>query len=158
MIPLTKNLGYLPSLRVYISPFGIDYFIDNFFRYRGMLFNVYAQKGDDIYESRSGFGIDVTNIRLWRGTVLGIYGDFNIQPLLSRIVNQSPLNPQEIGQTHWVYNYGGPLKVPLFFFGNKEDCANLFFYTRGGHKNDGWTPGAYLKGSAYIQVGLGLYL
>lgn len=158
MLKITERISYFPAFRVYFSPFGIDYRIDNFFRTGKVLTNVYASVGDNRYEKRSGFGLEIENVALWRGIRIGVFGEYQRQPLLSRIMNNQPLSPQEIGDLHAVYNFGGSIKAPLFFWNPGEDPNSLFLYARGGQKNAGWLPGEYLKGSTYFQIGAGLRL
>ncbi len=147
---------YLPSLRVFFSPFGVEYFQDNYVRRRGTLANVYWATGDNRYEKRYGAGIDVRGLKLPRGVTLGAYAQLHRQPLLSRITDPTPLASGEKGRGHLAYNLGGTLQVPVWSFGSGADPRRLFLHARAGVKNLSWFPGEYLSAGAYVQTGLGL--
>ena len=159
MIPIPgTDLAYLPSWRIDLSPFGIEYIQDNFFRYRRTLTNVFWTRGDNRYERRLGAGIDVDHLPLFGGVTGGFYGELYKQPLVSRIVDQSPLSPAEFGVLHNVYNYGANLRIPLRNFGDKDRPKQLILTVLAGRKNSGWIPGEYIRGSTYVETGLGLHL
>ncbi len=158
MLRLAKNVSYLPSFRTYFSPFGIEYTIDHLVRWRGMLFDIYATRGDNRYEKRIGFGLSMDHVEIWQGITIGAFFDWSHQPNLSRILNRSPLAAGEFGQRHQVFNFGGSIQVPVWFFGEAATGRNAFLYARGGQKNDGWLPGEYLRSGTYVQVGAGFRL
>src|SRR6185369_1135330 len=65
MIPLGRTgAAYLPGLRVDLSPFGIEYFQDNYLRRGGVVFDAYWTTGDNRYEKRLGAGFDVSGLPL----------------------------------------------------------------------------------------------
>ncbi|MBI5623044.1 MAG: hypothetical protein HY924_04615 [Elusimicrobia bacterium] len=158
MIRLGAEAAYFPSLRVFFSPFGVEYFQDNYARRRGALANAYWTVGDNRYEKRYGAGLDVRGISLPHGITLGAYVQLHRQPLLSRITDQTPLSPAETGQGHLAYNLGGTLQIPVWTFGSGPDPRRLFLHARAGIKNLSWFPGEYLGSGAYVQTGLGVRL
>ncbi len=159
MIPLPGTaVFYLPGLRVDLSPFGIEYIQDNYFRYKKTLVNLFWTKGDDKFERRLGAGVDVDNIPLWGGITAGVSGELYKQPLVSRITDTSPLSAAEFGILHNVYLYGASLRIPLRTFGDKDRPKQFILTLKGGRKNTGWIPGEYIKGSTYLETGLGLHL
>ncbi|MBI5883809.1 MAG: hypothetical protein HZB91_11985, partial [Elusimicrobia bacterium] len=158
MIRLSGAADYFPSLRVFFSPFGVEYFQDNYVRWRGALANAYWTVGDNRYEKRYGAGLDVRGISLPRGITLGAHVQFQRQPLLSRITDPTPLSSAEAGQGHLAYNLGATLQVPIWTFGSGPDPRRLFLHTRAGVKNLSWFPGEYLGSGAYLQTGLGVRL
>ncbi len=158
MFHLTDRLAYLPSFRTYFSPFGIEYYLDGFFRWDQILFDVYAARGDNRYEERSGFGASVENVKLWRGITVGAFFDYRREPALNRILINAPLAASELNRLTSVTNFGVSLKLPVWFFDRGGDPKNAFLYARCGQKTDGWIPGEYLRGSTYLQAGIGLRL
>jgi len=158
MIPLGKGIRYLPGFRTYLSPFGLDTYQDNYFRRKGLLANLFWSRGDNKYEKRSGFGIDIEGISLPVHITLGLLAEYSAQPSLSRIVNRNPLSAPEVGQRHAVKNFAAELKIPVLRISGSDDPERFFLYGRGGHKTTGWLPGEYLKGSDYLQIGAGLRL
>jgi hypothetical protein len=159
MIPLPgTDVSYLPGLRIDLSPFGIEYIQDNYFRYRRTLVNLFWTRGDNKYERRLGAGVDVDNIPLWGGITAGVFGQLYKQPLVSRIVDLSPLSPAEVGVLHNVYHYGASLRIPLRNFGDEHNPKQFILTVKAGRKNTGWIPGEYIKGSTYVETGLGLHL
>lgn len=160
MIPVgASGVSYLPGLRIDLSPFGIEYIQDNFFRYRGTLTNLFWTRGDNRYERRLGAGFDVDGIPLLRGATAGVFGELYKQPFVNRLDRAGALTAGELGVLHNVWNLGASLRVPLFEFGaNKDNPKQVLLTVKAGHKNDGWIPGEYIHGSTYVETGLGLRL
>ncbi len=159
MIPLLNTgVAYLPGLRIDLSPFGIEYIQDNYFRYKQTLTNAFWTRGDNRYERRLGGGLDLSNIPLWKGVTAGIYGELYKQPMVSRIIDQSPLSAAEVGVLHHVYHYGVSFRVPLRNFGDPSNPKEFILTLKAGRKNTGWIPGEYIKGSTYVETGLGFQL
>ncbi len=152
------GVDYLPGLRVDLSPFGIEYIQDNYFRYKGTLTNLFWTTGDNNYEKRLGAGFDVSGLPLGRAITAGLFGQLSRQPLMSRIMDTSALTPAELGARHDVYNYGASLRIPLSTYGDPADPKQFFLTLMAGKKNTGWIPGEYIKGSTYMNAGLGLHL
>jgi hypothetical protein len=158
MIPLGGGLSYLPGLRVDLSPFGIEYIQDNFLRYRGTLTNLFWTRGDNRYERRLGAGFDVTGLPLYGGVTFGLLGQLYKQPL-SRVDNNAALTPAEVGRLHNVWNAAVSLRAPLLSFGpDRDDPRQVLLTLKVGRKNTGWMPGEYIRGAAYVDVGLGMRL
>lgn len=159
MLPVPgTGLRYLPGLRVMLSPFGIEYFQDNYFLWRTTLVNAFWTKGDDAFERRLGAGLDVENIPLGRGVTGGVYGLLYRQPHVNRIIDTNPLAAGEVGNLRNVYNFGASLRVPLKSFGPAGTPKQVLMTLKAGRKNDGWVPGEYIRGSTYVETGLGLHL
>jgi len=159
MIPLPgTQVSYLPGLRVDLSPFGIEYIQDNYFRYKRTLVNAFWTRGDNRYEKRLGAGLDVDNLPLWGGVTAGVFGQLYKQPLVSRIVDRTPLSATEVGVLHNVWHYGASLRVPLRTFGPPADPKQVILTLKAGRKNTGWIPGEYIKGNTYLETGLGVRL
>ena len=57
------NVDYLPSLRAGLTPFGIEYHVDNYVRYKRTVSLIDLHYGDQIFDkSWGGIGIHVSNI------------------------------------------------------------------------------------------------
>ncbi len=156
MLHVSDEVSYLPSLRVFFSPFGIEYYQDNYLRFHGSLTNVFWTMGDNSYQKRYGGGVDIQNV-VWQRVRIGVYGMVDRQPFLNRVTDMSSLSAGEFNQGHIGVNGGASLKILLRRFPG-EDQEGLFVYTRVGVKNTSWFPGEYLAGGPYLQVGLGLRL
>lgn len=152
------GIYYLPGLRVGISPFGIEYTQDNYFRWKRTLANIFWTMGDNKYERRVGMGLDIDNIPVWRGVTAGLFGEIHKQPQLSRITDVAPLSQAEVGILHNVYNFGGSLRIPVWTFGDTAAPKQFLLTLKAGRKNTGWIAGEYIKGSAYLETGLGFHL
>lgn len=151
------GLSYLPGLRVYLSPFGIEYYQDNYFRYGKTLVNLFWSKGDNKYQRRGGAGFDVYNIPLGGTVTAGVFGEMRRQPAVNRILDVTPVPAAEYGRLRNVYNAGASLRLPLWTYG--ENRSKEFLLTlKAGRKNTGWLPGEYIKGSFYMETGIGLRL
>ncbi|MCP4706921.1 MAG: hypothetical protein GY865_20160 [candidate division Zixibacteria bacterium] len=58
----TKNFDYLPSLRVSFTPFGLEYHLENYFRFKGKIALVDLRLGNQkFFKSWGGLGILVQN-------------------------------------------------------------------------------------------------
>jgi hypothetical protein len=159
MLPVPgTSLRYLPGVRVMLSPFGIEYFQDNFVRYKATLVNLFWTKGDDTFEKRLGAGLDVDGIPLWGGATAGLELRLHKQPLVNRITSTAPLSAREFGVRHNTYLFGAAVRVPLKDFGPPEDPKQVLLTLKAGRKNDGWLPGEYIRGSTYVETGFGLRL
>jgi hypothetical protein len=159
MIPLGRTgLSYLPGLRVVLSPFGIEYIQDNFFRFKGTLTNLFWTRGDNKYENRLGAGFDVTGLPLYGGVTFGLSGELYKQPIV-RMDDPAALAPSEVGRLHNAWNAAVSLRAPVLSFGvDSKDPKQVLLTLKVGRKNTGWMPGEYVKGAAYADVGLGLRL
>lgn len=158
MFRVGAHVRYLPGLRIFFSPFGIEYFQDNHLRRRDVLGNVYWTVGDNRYETRYGGGFDADGIPLPRGVRLGIHAALIHQPLLSRLTDPSALGPESVGRHHLAYNVGGSVRVPLKAFDEGADPRDIHVFARVGRKNLSWFPGEYLGAGLYAQLGVGLRL
>jgi len=155
-LPGTK-VSYLPGVRVYLSPFGIEYYQDNYFRYDKTLVNLFWSKGDNKFQRRGGAGFDVYGIPLGGTMTAGLFGEMRRQPAVNRILDFTPVAPAEYARLRNVYNGGVSLRLPLWSYG--ENKAKEFLLTlKAGRKNTGWLPGEYIKGSFYMETGIGLHL
>lgn len=154
MIPLGYGVEYLPSLRTYFTPFGVDYFQDNYFRCKGALVNAYWTRGDDKWQRRSGVGVDVDDLRAGPVT-FGLFGARLVQPPID-LTRVTPIT--DLNELHVVSKVGGWVKAPLWRRkdGSRDPMA-LILYSRLCLKNYGWMPGEYLFGRVATQVGLGLH-
>jgi len=154
MIPLGENVSYLPSLRAYFTPFGVDYFQDNYFRVKGALVNAYWTRGDDKWQKRSGVGVDIDNLRVGPVT-FGLFGARFVQPPID-LTRVAPVT--DLGALHVVSKVGGWIKAPIWRRNDgSSDPSTLFLYTRLCLKNYGWMPGEYLFGRTSTELGLGLH-
>lgn len=151
------DLRYLPGLRVYLSPFGIEYYQDNYFRFRNTLVNVFWSRGDNEYQRRGGAGLDIDNVPVAGGITAGAYWEMRRQPPVDRILNTAPVARSEYGSLQNVYNYGASLRVPLWSYGKDKD-RDILMTLKAGRKNTGWIPGEYIKGSFYMETGFGVRL
>lgn len=159
MIPLlASGVNYLPGLRIDLSPFGVEYIQDNYFRYKRTLLNLFWTRGDNKYEKRLGAGFDLDNVPLGKGVTAGVFGQLYKQPLMSRIIDRTPLSPAEFGVLHNVWHYGASLRVPLRTFGPLSNPKKVILTLKAGRKNTGWIPGEYIKGSTYVETGIGFHL
>lgn len=158
---LPADISYLPGFRVQFSPFGIEYYQDNYFRRRGLKANLYWTLGDNGYEHRSGGGLEVWGLRLPLGMEFGTFLHLHRQPMLARIKGPgqgNPLSSAERGLSRLAFDAGGSLKTPVWNWGDGPNPAQLFLYLRGGVKSEGWFPGSYLARGGYAQTGLGVRL
>jgi hypothetical protein len=154
MLNLSQQVKYLPSFRIFFSPFGIDYFQDNYLRFRGSLTNIFWTIGDNGYQKRYGGGFDIENIVCHRVRI-GVFGMADRQPFLSRVNERTALTAREMSEGHIALNGGASLKILLRRLPGENE-EGLFLYTRAGAKNTSWFPGEYFSGGPYVQVGLGL--
>ena len=97
------------------------------------------------------------NIPLGGTVTAGVFGEMRRQPAVNRILDTTPVSAAEYGRLRNVYNAGASLRLPLWAYG--ENRSREFLLTlKAGRKNTGWLPGEYIKGSFYMETGIGLHL
>ena len=141
------NVSYLPALRAELTPFGIQYHLDNYLRFKNMVALVDISYGDrTFFDSWGGVGVDIRNI--YRTPNLSFDLNTNIwkQPEL-----QFGLNPTESKGG----GIGGAFSVRSYydFRNSKIPLAAVMEF---GYKTTGFLEGYKLDSSPILIIGLAL--
>lgn len=157
MIPLTKDLSYLPNVSVKLAPYGLETYVENYFLYKESLVSMYVKAGkfhpDDLYY---GMGFEGENLWSYKEFSLGCRADVWMQP--NFLFNWSFENvldgvaPQEPFEVSFKKIPGGSFALvgKYGFFENK-----ISFFADVGFKSKGYLPGYPLGSAPITRVGLG---
>jgi hypothetical protein len=155
MIPLAKDLSYLPNVSVKLAPYGLETYVENYFLYKDSLVFLYVKAGrfhpGDLYY---GMGLEGDNLYGYKQFTIGCRVDAWMQPnflfnwSLQNVLDSSyPEDPFEVsfqkipgGSFALVGKYG--------FFENK-----ISFFADLGYKSKGYLPGYPLGSSPITRVG-----
>ncbi|MBC8479318.1 MAG: hypothetical protein H8D46_02540, partial [FCB group bacterium] len=144
------NLGevrYLPSLRTGLTPFGIQYHLENYFRYRQMVGLIDVSLGDQtFYNSWGGLGILVQNVYEKDRLSLNLKCDFWDQPQLRLGENADPLSESKTG---------GAVSVRVYYDlpGTTYPWAAVF---EAGYKSEGFLEGYAFDASPVLLIGVAI--
>lgn len=151
MIPLWK-CGYLPGLRLGLTPFGPEYFLDNFLVFHDRPFYFYCKAGSQSGNTYYGAGFYAEKIYTWSQWSLGARLDLWRQPKLllnqGRIPfidlvledNKTPEPPLYPSSKQHAMHHGIGLSV-IGTYTLSEKCG---LEAEAGYKTSGFVPGESL--------------
>ena len=143
MIPLWK-VRYLPSFHLGLSPFGPEYYFDNYISTDNKWYSFYFRKGDNTFHDFWGLGINGNQI------IDNRYLTFN--PSLD--LWQQP--PIKTGGTE-INEIGGGLGFAAsgtFLFKVVKGENPFSIYTQLGYKTAGFLPGEMIADGLILRLGL----
>lgn len=156
MIPLAKDLSYLPNVSVKLAPYGLETYVENFFLYKESLICMYVKAGrfhpGELYY---GMGVEGDNLWSYKHFSLGCRADAWVQPnFLFNWSLESVLDgvyPQEPFEVSFRKIPGGSFSLvgKYGFFDNK-----ISFFADVGYKTKGYLPGYSLGSSPITRAGL----
>ncbi|MBI5217926.1 MAG: hypothetical protein HY958_03235 [Bacteroidia bacterium] len=143
MIPL-KNVQYLPSFRLGLSPFGAEFYFDNFLKKESKILNIYFRYGEPTYHHFCGGGIRSDNIFKYKSLTAGIKIDAWDQP--SVYIGGKTID-------RYKYDIGGAVAGIVYYkILNKEFPLSLM--AQCGYKTAGYLEGEKLSEGAIVRVGI----
>ena len=153
---------YLPALRFALTPFGGQYYLENFFLKNSIPTYLYLKWGQHGANTYYGFGIENRNIINWENASLGVKIDLWHQPNV--LFKQGALSVDEIGELPkdalipMIYpesvltekKFGAAVAVTgTYGIANSPAFLNLEL----GYKTKGYLPGEALRESLILRGG-----
>ncbi len=141
MIPLGKNIGYLPGFKLILTPYGPEKQFINYIRYYNNSYRFYFIYGKTLTKKSYGLGCDVNPIGINYHFAIGGKIYLWKQP---ELFTQKPINATE--------KFGVLLQVNTEYKIHKKisTLVNL------GYKTKGFIQGAVLENSIIAELGLRL--
>ncbi len=143
MIPL-GSLKYLPSFHLGLTPFGTEFYFDNYFVADKRIFTGYYRQGDNRFSKFYGFGIKSYNL------IINNYLSLNAE---AGIWNQPSLVLGGKTETETNSGFGGLFSVTLLPKIIKGDNP-VSLYTQIGYKSSGYLEGERLDEGLILKLGL----
>jgi hypothetical protein len=175
MIPI-KGVRYLPSVRMGLTPFGPEYFLENYLLYSSNWpLYIYFKAGRFADNTYVGLGVEQEKVWQWDKTSLGFRADFWRQPvflpnkkvlsllnILDERNRRESAGEQIEGFTEEEVQFFNPhnehkmhLGMAFSFIGmrtiGRTDAA---LFVELGFKTNGFLPGQSLTGAGILRAGL----
>ena len=140
------NVKYLPSFHLGLTPFGAEFYMDNYLKYQNRTFKIYGRLGDSRFENFWGGGISAFNI---------INNNYCYVNATTDIWNQPSL------QLHNTDNYlthngtnglGVCVSATAGVRISKKNPVSVVAIC--GYKTDGFLPGEILNNGFFFRTGL----
>lgn len=157
-IPMIQigSYKYLPSVRMGLTPFGSEYYLENFLVKEDKPLYFYVRRGAFAGHQYTGIGIEDPYLWQWKSMSFGFRSDVWLQPNIdfqdSRYYcDQSPSewSPRTFKQSR--------IGASLSLICQKEMWSNGAFFLQVGGKTQGYLPGEELASSMIFRVGLTLW-
>lgn len=152
---------YLPSIRLGLTPFGPEYFLENFLRTKdkkGVYF--YLKFGSHSHNNYYGLGIECPFLFTWQGLKIGGRLDGWREPKVLfkagalqawQIEDADTIPPLYSSKTLHKKLVG----LALSLIAEKQiKKSNSYFYIQPGFKTKGFLPGEALRASPILRLGL----
>ena len=141
------NFHYLPSIRVGLTPFGVEYHFDNYLRYDNMASHIDLSYGDQTFNDFwGGIGIHVQNI--YNPQKFSFDVNLNVWKQPELILGTNDVKPENA-------SIGGAFSIRGYY-----DFQSLDFPISAvlelGYKSMGFLEGYDLKSSPIFMVGLAI--
>lgn len=147
------SYGYLPGLRIGLTPFGPEYYVDNFLVSNHKPVYFYLRGGE--YAGLRSYGFGIEHAYLWTvdDTPWGFRADIWLQPDVPYKASSSNNLVTFEPRAH----YKSRLGASLTFIGHKKiSNASALFFQIGG-KTTGFLPGETLTPSVIIRLGFSFF-
>ncbi len=148
LIPLGKNAGFLPSMKIALTPFGPEWYIDIFFKLpEDMTGQYYLRVGTKTFRSFWGMGFRIDGIKIVKNFSIGAGFDIFSQPEIASSYSGNSADTISL-------KTGFALYLDL----TVSPIRDLKLYARIGYKTDGYVFGMALKKSVLWHFGFGIFL
>jgi hypothetical protein len=141
------NIKYLPALRAGLTPFGVQYYLENYIHYKNTVSLIDISYGDQaFYDSWGGIGVYIQNIYQSRNYSFDVSGNIWKQPEL-----EFGLNPtvSKGGGT------GGAFSVRAYYnFSDPQSPISAVIEL--GYKSAGFLEGYNMDASPVLMAGFAL--
>lgn len=156
MIPITENLSYLPSLSAQLAPYGIEYYLDNYMRYKERPIYSYLKGGRFAGVTYMGAGIMYDEMLSFENISYGVRFHAFYQPrymTAQRIHHKLDQIPQtaktrvnlESRKTGFAFSIVSKYRI---------NDTYTFFFSDIGAKTSGYVPGYIAKGGIIARIGI----
>ncbi len=140
------NVKYLPSFHLGLTPFGAEFYMDNYLKYQNRTFKIYGRLGDSRFENFWGGGISAFNIINNNYCYVNATTDIWNQPSLQ-------LHNTENYLTHNGTNgLGVCVSATAGVRISKKNPVSVVAIC--GYKTDGFLPGEILNNGFFFRTGL----
>jgi hypothetical protein len=144
-LPMIKirNIGYLPALHYGLSPFGTEYYFDNYFVKNKKVLTAYYRLGDAKYFHFWGFGINTMDFFQYRNLIINPCFDIWKQPAFE--LGGDKLVKHKAG-------YGCAFSSMFNWYFSKQSKTGISMQL--GYKTAGYLAGENLAGGIIFRAGL----
>jgi hypothetical protein len=167
LITLNDSIQYLPNIRMALAPYGLEYYLENFFVINGKAVYSYLKGGKFAGNSYFGLGVDAKELISTEFGNFGFQTDIWKQPnflaqktslilFLEELKNQTENEPESV--------ISPSLNIPAINRGKWGFCLSLagswavedtyFLYTELGFKTEGYLPGYSVEKSPVARLGI----
>jgi len=149
-IPLIPVFGlrYLPSFYLGLSPFGSEFYFENYFLYKEKIFSLFIRIGDPTFHKSWGIGMEAIN--LIKQNNLSLNSQFHIWNQPSLLLGGEKITKGNSG-------LGGSFLITAFYeFTNSPLPISLVGEI--GYKTSGYVQGETLSQGVIARAGLALHL
>jgi hypothetical protein len=137
------NSRYLPAFHYGLSPFGTEYYLDNYLVINKKVFTAYCRYGDTKYFNSWGFGINSMNFLSYRNLSINPCFDIWKQPAFD--IGGDKLVTHKAG-------FGGSLSNTFNWYFSKQSKTGITLQL--GYKTAGYLAGENLAGGIIVRAGL----
>lgn len=154
MIPI-GSYGYLPGLRLGLTPYGPEYYLENFLVKEQQPVYFYLRGGE--YAGLRSYGFGIEHGYLWTvdNTPWGLRADVWFQPNVPYKANSS--NNLETFDTDHQKHYSMRLGAALSLIGHKKISNNTALFFQLGGKTTGFLPGEPLTPAVIARLGFSFF-
>ncbi len=156
MIPI-GSYKYLPSFRMGLTPFGPEYYLENFLVKEDSPIYFYLRNGSFIGHRYMGLGIEYPSVWKFGTLSLGFRADAWLQPAAN--FNSSRYSIDEYISPSWapIHIDNSRVGTSISLICQKEAWENGSFFLQIGGKSQGYVPGEELNSGLIFRVGLTLW-
>jgi hypothetical protein len=149
------KLRYLPSFRLTLAPYGMEYYFENFLSYKNRPIYAYLRYGKFL-RNNFGFGIEIPKLIMSKSFDLGFKLD---------IFNQNKIyfkaSELDFDGINFFYSEKDLRKkvsgISASIFYQKRFKDNLAFYIQAGYKTKGYVQSEDLRDSIIARIGLTIH-
>ena len=139
------NVKYLPSVNLALTPFGSEFYLNNYFKCNHHTFKIYARYGDPKFENFWGAGASALNLFQNKCLYLNASSDMWSQPSLT--LQSGNYSSRVTGK-----GFGGCVSATI---GIKILNNKFNIVAQTGYKTDGFLQGENLSKGFFIGAGIG---
>ncbi len=156
MIPI-GFYRYLPSFRMGLTPFGPEYYLENFLVKDDSPIYFYLRRGSFAGNHYSGLGVEYPYVWKFNSLSIGFRADAWLQPAVD--FNSSRHSIQDLIKKDWtpLRLKGSHVGTSLSLICQKEMWDNGAFFMQIGGKSQGYLAGEELSSGLILRIGLTLW-
>ncbi|MEI6595770.1 MAG: hypothetical protein WCO28_09405 [Bacteroidota bacterium] len=140
------NVKYLPSFHLGLTPFGAEFYMDNYLKYQNRTFKIYGRLGDSRFENFWGGGISAFNIINNNYCYVNATTDIWNQPSLQLHNTENYLTHNGTNGLGICVSATAGVRI------SKKNPVSVVAIC--GYKTDGFLPGEILNNGFFFRTGL----